>query len=144
MPVSKESRKTAVIIGAGDAGNLLMNEINQNPDLNYKVVAFVDHKKDIGIFRKSIAKVFSILLSIVLIVASIYIYKGNPTLNEMTGANVQTTRYSVIVLNENTFDNVKFLKGKTIQMCNINDKEGIVKKAINALEKKSKKQKLKR
>lgn len=45
MPLAKESRKTAVIIGAGDAGNLLMKEINQNPDLNYKVVGFVDDYK---------------------------------------------------------------------------------------------------
>lgn len=37
--------KTAVIIGAGDAGNILLKEINQNEKLKYKVVGFVDDYK---------------------------------------------------------------------------------------------------
>ncbi|WP_294562104.1 nucleoside-diphosphate sugar epimerase/dehydratase [uncultured Traorella sp.] len=37
--------KNAVIIGAGDAGNILLKEINQNEKLNYKVVGFVDDYK---------------------------------------------------------------------------------------------------
>lgn len=101
-------------------------------------VVFVDNKTDIGFFRKSIAKIFSVLLSVVLIIASVYIYKGNATLNEMTGANVQTTRYSVIVLNNDTYASIKDLKNQTIQMCNLNDKKNNVEKAQNALLKKVK------
>ncbi len=37
--------KNAVIIGAGDAGNILLKEINQNEKLKYKVVGFVDDYK---------------------------------------------------------------------------------------------------
>lgn len=37
--------KNAVIIGAGDAGNILLKEINQNDSLKYKVVGFIDDFK---------------------------------------------------------------------------------------------------
>ena len=38
-------RKKVIIIGAGDAGNLLLRELNQNPELNYDVVGFIDDTK---------------------------------------------------------------------------------------------------
>lgn len=37
--------KTAIIIGAGSAGNILLKEINQNEKLKYKVIGFVDDYK---------------------------------------------------------------------------------------------------
>lgn len=42
---SSDSAKVAIIIGAGDAGNILLKEINQNQKLKYKVVGFVDDYK---------------------------------------------------------------------------------------------------
>lgn len=39
------NEKNAVIIGAGDAGNILLKEINQNDALKYKVIGFVDDYK---------------------------------------------------------------------------------------------------
>lgn len=42
---SGDSIKRAVIIGAGDAGNILLKEINQNSNLNYKVIGFIDDYK---------------------------------------------------------------------------------------------------
>lgn len=39
------TNKKYVIIGAGDAGNLLLKEINQNQLLDYKIVGFVDDVK---------------------------------------------------------------------------------------------------
>lgn len=39
-----------IIIGAGDAGNLLLRELRQNDSLNYKIVGFIDDfKKDLMI-----------------------------------------------------------------------------------------------
>ena len=39
-----------IIIGAGDAGNLLLRELRQNNSLNYKIVGFIDDfKKDLMI-----------------------------------------------------------------------------------------------
>lgn len=37
--------KNAVIIGAGDAGNILLKEINQNDALKFKIIGFVDDYK---------------------------------------------------------------------------------------------------
>lgn len=41
--------KKVIIIGAGDAGNLLLKEIKQNRELNYRVVGFIDDYKNIRI-----------------------------------------------------------------------------------------------
>ena len=42
--------KRVIIIGAGDAGNLLLKELAQNNTLNYKIIGFVDdYKKNIMI-----------------------------------------------------------------------------------------------
>lgn len=47
---SQENVKRVVIIGAGDAGNLLLKELAQNNTLNYKIVGFLDDaKKDMMI-----------------------------------------------------------------------------------------------
>ncbi len=43
---SKIQEKRVVIVGAGDAGNLLLKELSQNNSLNYKVVGFVDDLKE--------------------------------------------------------------------------------------------------
>lgn len=42
---SGDGYRTALIIGAGDAGNILLKEINQNPNLKYRVVGFIDDYK---------------------------------------------------------------------------------------------------
>lgn len=43
-------KKKVIIIGAGDAGNLLLKELSQNNNLNYKIIGFVDdYKTDIMI-----------------------------------------------------------------------------------------------
>lgn len=43
---SKIQEKRVVIVGAGDAGNLLLKELSQNNSLNYKVVGFIDDLKE--------------------------------------------------------------------------------------------------
>jgi FlaA1/EpsC-like NDP-sugar epimerase len=43
MPLSKRQEKTRVlVVGAGDAGQMIAREIRQNPRLNLEVVGFVD------------------------------------------------------------------------------------------------------
>lgn len=41
----RDNMKRVVIIGAGDAGHLLLNEIHLNLSLSYKIVGFVDDKR---------------------------------------------------------------------------------------------------
>jgi UDP-GlcNAc:undecaprenyl-phosphate GlcNAc-1-phosphate transferase len=40
--IQKSRGKRVVIFGAGDAGSMLLREIKNNPELNYKVIGFVD------------------------------------------------------------------------------------------------------
>lgn len=52
---TRDNQKRVIIVGAGDAGNLLIKELNQNEEYNYKVVGFVDdYKKDIMIAGYSV------------------------------------------------------------------------------------------
>lgn len=49
--INKNAKEVkTIIIGAGDAGNLLLRELRQNDGLNYKIVGFIDDfKKDLMI-----------------------------------------------------------------------------------------------
>lgn len=49
--INKNAKEVkTIIIGAGDAGNLLLRELRQNNSLNYKIVGFIDDfKKDLMI-----------------------------------------------------------------------------------------------
>lgn len=49
--INKNAKEVkTIIIGAGDAGNLLLRELRQNDSLNYKIVGFIDDfKKDLMI-----------------------------------------------------------------------------------------------
>ncbi len=40
--IQKDTGKRVLIFGAGDAGNTLLREIKNNPELHYKVVGFID------------------------------------------------------------------------------------------------------
>ena len=42
---SADDAKISVIVGAGDAGNMLIKELRQNMNLNYKVIGFIDDNK---------------------------------------------------------------------------------------------------
>lgn len=42
---NKNLEKRVIIVGAGDAGNLLLKELGQNNNLNYKIIGFVDDTK---------------------------------------------------------------------------------------------------
>lgn len=49
------NEKRVIIVGAGDAGNLLIKELNQNEEYNYRVAGFVDdYRRDIMIAGYSI------------------------------------------------------------------------------------------
>ena len=41
-----ENPKRALIVGAGDAGVLVLKELKKHPELGYKVVAFIDDDKE--------------------------------------------------------------------------------------------------
>ena len=45
MQVVGNAGKKALIAGAGDAGVILLRELNQNPEIGYKTVGFLDDNK---------------------------------------------------------------------------------------------------
>ncbi len=94
------------------------------------------HEKGKGKVRTVIGKVISILLSILLLIGSLYIAKGDSTLSSITGANEQTTRFSVIVLKDSKYESLSDLKNETIQVNNsVSDEKEMQSKAIEAVQK---------
>lgn len=50
--------------------------------------------------RQSIGKIISLVLSIVLLIGSVYVAKGSSTLNKISGANTKTVHYAILVLKD--------------------------------------------
>ncbi len=73
--------------------------------------------------RERFAKVLSVLLSLVMLLGTLYIVKGQSALNKMTGADSEITRVSLFVLNESGYEDLKDLEGKTIGYNELVDSE---------------------
>ena len=72
-------------------------------------------KKETGKVRNIIGKLVSILLSVALLFGTLSIAQGTSVLDAITGANVQTQRYSVVVLKDSSYKTLSDLKGETIE-----------------------------
>ncbi len=84
--------------------------------------------------KNIVGKVVSLLLSVVLLMGSLYIAKGNSVLDKISGANTQTTRMVVVTLKDSKYDELSDLKNQTIEINNAVDEENM-KKAITELNK---------
>lgn len=93
-------------------------------------------KDEKGKVRNIIGKIISILLSVLLMVGSLYVAQGNSVLDAITGANEKTTRISLVVLKESDYQSVSDLKNKTIE-ANLDDEDNVkyMNQAIEALNK---------
>ncbi len=91
-------------------------------------------KKETGKVRNIIGKLVSILLSVALLFGTLSIAQGTSVLDAITGANVQTQRYSVVVLKDSSYKTLSDLKGETIETVSSVDEEN-AKKAIEAMQK---------
>ena len=69
-------------------------------------------KKGTGKVRNIIGKLVSILLSVALLFGTLSIAQGTSVLDAITGANVQTQRYSVVVLKDSSYKTLSDLKGE--------------------------------
>ena len=76
-----------------------------------------------GKTREAIGKIISLLLSIVLIVGTVYIGQGNQVLGSITGANQQINRFNVYVLASSEIDDLKDLTYEDVGMSKVYDKE---------------------
>lgn len=91
-------------------------------------------EKGKGKVRNVIGKILSILLSILLLLGSLYIAKGDSTINTITGADEQTSRISVVVLKDSGYEKLSDLKNQTIETCT-SEEPDIMKEAIEGLNK---------
>ena len=56
----------------------------------------------------------SILLSVLLLVGTLYVSQGDSVLSKITDANSQTTRISVVVMKDSSYQSLSDLKNETI------------------------------
>ncbi len=98
---------------------------------------------DIGLFflmkndqsdstKTIVSKVISIVISVLLLIGSFYIAKGDSTLNSISGADKDTYTYSVIVKKESEIKDVKDLTQQKIAM-NMQEDIQYFTKALSAL-----------
>lgn len=88
-----------------------------------------------GKVRNIIGKVLSILLSVVLLVGTLYVAQSDSTIASITGADSQTTRISVMVLKDSKYSQLSDLKGKTLAYngnVDLSEQDGMD-KALDAL-----------
>lgn len=90
--------------------------------------------KEKGKMRNLVGKVVSILLSVLLLVGTLYISQGDYVLNKITGANSQTTRISVVVMKDSSYQSLSDLKNETIEVNTSVDGDKM-NEAIGALQK---------
>ena len=83
--------------------------------------------------REAIGKMISLLLSVVLIVGSIYISQGNDLLGNITGATEKTNRFNVYVLDDSEVESLDDLSFKFVGMSKEFDDENHYLEAHNAL-----------
>ena len=65
--------------------------------------------------RQSIGKIISLVLSIVLLIGSVYVAKGSSTLNKISGADKSTVHYAVLVLKDSKIDSLSDLNNESIE-----------------------------
>ena len=65
--------------------------------------------------RQSIGKIISLVLSIVLLIGSVYVAKGSSTLNKISGADTKTVHYAILVLKDSKIDSLSDLKNESIE-----------------------------
>lgn len=65
--------------------------------------------------RQSIGKIISLVLSIVLLVGSVYVAKGNSTIDKISGADKTTVHYAVIVLKDSKIKSLSDIKNESIE-----------------------------
>ena len=65
--------------------------------------------------RQSIGKIISLVLSIVLLIGSVYVAKGSSTLNKISGADTKTVHYAILVLKDSKIDSLSDIKNESIE-----------------------------
>lgn len=92
------------------------------------------HNKDQGKIRNIFGKILSLLLSVLLLIGTLYVSHGDSVLNQIAGANSQTTRYSVVVKKTSSYENLSDLKSKSIEVNSLVETDKL-NEAIQALQK---------
>lgn len=89
-----------------------------------------------GKVRNIIGKVLSLLLSVILMIGSLYIAQGNSVLDAISGANTKTTRISLVVMDDSSYQKVSDLKNQSVE-ANLDDEDNAkyMNEAIEALNK---------
>lgn len=91
-------------------------------------------KKGQGNTRNIVGKVVSLILSVILLIGSLYIAKGNSVLDLISSANIKTTRMVVVALKDSDYNDISDLKNKTIEINN-SDNDEYMSKALEKLKK---------
>lgn len=71
-------------------------------------------KRDNKLARLVVSRMLSLFISVIMILGSVYIYRGNSFITNITGESYQTRVIGVYVLKNSSISQVKEIKGKTV------------------------------
>ena len=86
-----------------------------------------------GLIKIRVSKIVSLVLSIAMIVGAVYVDKSSKLLDDVSGADEQTTRFTTYVLKDSEYKSVADLDFLSIGMCKIYDKAEHYKEAYNVM-----------
>ncbi|MCD7839005.1 MAG: LCP family protein [Erysipelotrichaceae bacterium] len=78
-----------------------------------------------GKIRNIVGKVISVLLSIILMIGSLYVAQGNSALDTIAGTTTQTNRMVVVVLDESDYASLSDISGEIIEINNEDDSDNL-------------------
>lgn len=93
--------------------------------------------KKISKTNKTLGKVLMVLLSILLVVANVYIYSTNQALSEISGDETKKTEVSIVVMQDSPIESIEDLVGKKVGQITIGETENVA-KAIGEIEEETK------
>lgn len=91
-------------------------------------------EKSKGSIRNIVGKFISVILSVVILWASLYVAQGNSVLSAITGADSETTLVSVIVKKDSKYTKLSDLKDKIVEV-NTSTEPDLMAEAIEGLNK---------
>ncbi|MEG0094198.1 MAG: LCP family protein [Erysipelotrichaceae bacterium] len=79
--------------------------------------------KRVNKFNRILGKIICVVLSVLLIIVNVYVFKYGSTIGSISGADTQTSEISVIVLKDDVAKDLKDIKNKTFGIQKIIDKD---------------------
>ncbi len=100
----------------------------------YLILFVIFFKKKCPKTLKVLSYIFSVFISVVFVIGSLYLNNTNKLFKDIQVAEYETISYSVITLKDNEYESIEDLNGKTIAYLNDSEKNKVIKNLNKKIE----------